>query len=105
MRDDKLHWIRYGMYFELVMLFYFAILFSLKALNIELSYYRDYVLYSYSIITYPGLFLTQVIRATLGSQLALIVGVVANLLLYFIFGALIGLLVWTIKRYKTDEDF
>ena len=105
MRDEKLHWIRYGMYFEMLVLIYFALLFGLKALNIELSYYRDYVLYSYSIVTYPGLFLAQMMRQTLGSSIALIAGVGINLLIYFLVGAMIGLLVWTIKRYRTDEEF
>ena len=93
------------MYSEILILCYFAIMYAIKVLNIELGIYREYLLDSYGIIIFPGLKVEEAIRLFTGKYIGLAIGIAANLILYFLVGAVIGLLVWLIKRYRTDEDF
>jgi len=105
MHDEKIHWIRYGIYLEILMLLYFTIMYIIKVLNIEVGIYRDYLLDSYSIILFPGLRIEEMISSFTGKYFGLAIGIIINLIIYFLVGALIGLLIWTIKRYRTDDDF
>ena len=93
------------MYSEILILFYFAVLYAVRILNIELGVYRDYLLDSYSIIIYPGLKVEEAIRFFTGKYIGLAIGIAVNLTVYFLIGAFIGILIWLIKRYRTDEDF
>lgn len=105
MRDEKLHWIRYGMYAELLVLLYFALLYAAKYLNIELGRFREYALDSHTYLTFIGVKLEEVLKPYTGAYLGLALGIAVNLLAYFSVGALIGAAIWLVKRYRTDEDF
>lgn len=105
MHDEKLHWIRYGVYAELLALLYFIILYALRFAQVELGRFREYVLDSYTYATFIGVQLEMLLRPFTGKYIGLALGVAVNLLAYFILGALLGSLVWLVKRYRTDEDF
>ncbi len=103
MKDEKIHWMRYGIYFELLVFLYLVALYVVKILNIELGQYRDYVLESYSIITFPGIWVSQAVRSFTGLYIGLALGMAVNLLAYFAAGALVGFAIWMI-RHRTEED-
>ena len=105
MRDEKLHWIRYGMYAEILVLLYFTVLYGLRLMQVELGKYREYILDSYTYVTYIGVQLEGLLRPFTGKYIGLALGVAVNLLAYFAVGALFGAGIWLIKRYRTDEDF